>query len=135
VNSPEIDQLFDRLRKAGNGAVVKLDTADKGQLVEGVIFEPTQGRPPGFESGIFIKVPTETNRFYYLDPEASRQKGKIIMQLLEFRKENPPAEEIPEELLGEYKHLRQAPEVKLGGGAALEANSKATGTIDLNSQA
>ena len=134
MNSPEIDKLFDRLRRAGNGTVIKLDTADKGQLVEGVIFEPKPGRPPGYESGIFVKVPTETDKIYYLDPEASRRQGKIIMQLLEIRKENPKPDELPEELLSEYKHLRQAPDIKLGGGAALEANSKATGTIDLNGQ-
>ena len=57
------------------------------------------------------------------------------MQLLELKKENSAPQEIPEELLSEYNHLRQAPDVKLGGGAALEANSKATGTIDLNNRA
>lgn len=134
MNSSDIDQLFDKLRKAGKGTVIKLDTADKGQLVEGVIFEPKPAPPPGYESGIFIKVPTDTNRIYYLDPEASRQQGKIIMHLLELKKETPAQEEMPEELLSEYKHLRQAPEIKLGGGAALEANSKAMGTIDMNEQ-
>jgi hypothetical protein len=124
--------LFDRLRKAGDGTVVKLDTADKSQLVEGVIFEPKPARPRGYETGIFVKVPTETDKIYYLDPEASRKQGKIIMQLLEIRKDKPTEQEMPEELLSEYKHLRQTPEIKMGGGAALEANSKATGTVDLN---
>jgi hypothetical protein len=130
VNSPEIDRLFDKLRKAGNGAVIKLDTSNKGAIVEGVIFEPSAGRPPGFESGIFVKVPSEESKIYYLDPEASREQGRIIMQMLEVKK-NPPPETVPEDFLREFEHLQTASDVKRGGGATNEARSKATGTIDL----
>lgn len=131
MDAPEIDELFEKLRKAGNGAIIKLDASDKGHLVEGIIVEPGPMRPSGYESGIFVKVPTEATRLYYLDPEASREQGKIIMQMLEVAKDTPPPETIPEDFLSEYDHLREAPEVKRGGGAVGQAISKDTGTIEM----
>ncbi len=131
MDVPEIDELFEKLRKAGNGAIIKLDASNKGHLVEGIIVEPGPLRPAGYESGIFVKVPTEATRLYYLDPEASREQGKIIMQMLEVTKEIPPLETLPEDLLREYDHVRAAPEVKLGGGAMGQAISKNIGTIEM----
>ena len=131
MDTPEIDQLFDKLRQAGNGAVIRLDTSNSGHLVEGVIFEPAPARPSGYENGIFVRVPGDTSRIFYLDPDASREQGKIIMQMLEVKKDTPPPEELPEDSLSDYEHVRQAPDVKRGGGATNEARSRATGTIEL----
>jgi hypothetical protein len=127
VNAPEIERIFERLREAEHGAIIKLGVSDTGEPVEGIIFEPSFKRPPGFESGIFITIPSESEKVYYLDPEASKEEGRLIIKELG----EPVAKPSPEDLLKEFEHVRNAPGVKRGGGTTGEACSKAKGIIDV----
>ncbi len=129
VNQPKIDEIFDKLRKAGHGAVIKFDASNSGQSIEGIIFEPGTQRPSGYESGIFVSVPSDEKLIYYLDPEASREEGRLVIKLIELKPKKPAPEVGPEELLKDFEHLRQAPDVKRGGGAAGEACSKHKGIV------
>lgn len=129
MNAPKIDEIFDKLRKAGHGAVVKFDANSSGEPVEGIIVEPGPQRPSGYESGIFVTVPSDEKHIYYLDPEASREQGRLVIQMIEMKNEKSPPMAPPEELLREFEHLRQAPDVRRGGGAAGEACSKHKGIV------
>jgi hypothetical protein len=131
VNAPEIDKLFARLRKAGHGSVIKFDASNSGQAVEGIIIDPGPQRPAGFESGVFITVPSDPDHIYYLDPDASKKEGRLIIQMLEVPKKEPVPEVRVEDLLSDFEQIRQAPDVKRGGGATGEACSKHTGIIEL----
>ncbi|RJP23889.1 MAG: hypothetical protein C4520_05460 [Candidatus Abyssobacteria bacterium SURF_5] len=131
MNISDIEKIFEKMRKAGHGSLIRFDAAGKGQAVEGIIFEPSDGRPPGFESGIFVNVPSDTGATYYFDFEASKQQGRIVVQKLDMKKTEPEPV-VPEEFLKEFEHVRQAPDVKIGGGAVGELYSKYKGLIELN---
>jgi len=132
VNPAEIDKQFEKWRNAGHGAVVHFDADGSGQRIAGIIFEPGPQRPTGYEDGIFVSVPTDADRIYYLDPEASREQGRLIMQVIDMKPEAPAGEITPEALLKDFDYIRQAPEVKRGGGAISERNSKDCGIIDIS---
>lgn len=131
MNAPEIERIFEKLREAEHGAIIKLGVSDTGEPVEGIIFEPSFERPPGFESGIFITIPSEAEKVYYLDPEASKEQGRLIIKVLPAKLGEPVAKPSPEDLLKEFEELRNAPGVKRGGGTTGEACSKAKGIIDV----
>ena len=131
MNAPEIDKIFEKLRGADLGSVIKLGLPDSGDPVEAIIFEPDDRRPNGYESGIFVSVPSEADKIYYLDPEASREQGKLILKVLPSSER--AGKSIPEidRMLAEFEHIRRAPDVKRGGGTAEEARSKSTGIVDV----
>lgn len=118
------------MRKAGHGSLIKFDASGTGQLAEGIIFEPVPRRPPGFEAGVFVTVPSDKNAIYYFDPEASKKQGRIIAQKLDAKQEKEQ-ETPPDNALKEFDHIRNAPGVKIGGGAVGESHSKYTGILNL----
>jgi hypothetical protein len=131
VNGPEIEKIFDKLRKAGHGSVIKFDANESGQPVEGIIFEPVPRRPAGFEAGVFVMVPTDPEHVYYFDPESSREQKRLIIRLLAAKKgQEAPAPDV-EGHLKEFEYLRQSPGVHIGGGATGEMHSKVKGIVDL----
>lgn len=132
MNPAEIDKQFEKWRNAGHGAVVHFDADGSGQMVAGILFEPGPQRPSGYEAGIFVSVPADADHIYYLDPEASKEQGQLIMQLINMKSEAPAAEITPEALLKEFDYIRQTPEVKRGGGAISERNSKDCGIINIS---
>ncbi|MBI4830548.1 MAG: hypothetical protein HY801_03135, partial [Candidatus Lindowbacteria bacterium] len=73
MNAPELEKIFERLRKAGHGSIVKFDANESGQPIEGIIFEPSPRRPAGFEAGVFVMVPADPEHVYYFDPDSSKQ--------------------------------------------------------------
>ena len=132
VNSSQLNELFDKLRKAGHGAIIKFDSTGSGQPVEGIIFDPASERPSGFEDGIFVAVPSDVENIYYLDPEQSRKEGQLIVKVLPAKPEEQAPPPVPEDLLKEFEYIGQVPGVKRGGGATGDACSKHKGIIDLN---
>ncbi|UCD56935.1 MAG: hypothetical protein JSV16_14105 [Candidatus Hydrogenedentota bacterium] len=131
MNSPEIDELFDKLRKAGHGSVITFDAADSGEPVEGIIFDPGPHRRAGFESGVFVAIPSDANHIYYLDPDASKQEGRLIIQVIPTDAEMQAPESLLEDLMREFEHIRHAPDVKRGGGTTGEDCSKHKGIVEL----
>lgn len=131
MDASDIDKIFDKMRKAGHGSLIKFDAAGTGVPIEGIIFEPGFQRPPGFESGIFVTVPNDRSLIYYFDPDASKEQGRIIIQKLDTKKENQEPEVVSENDLREFEHIRNAPDVKLGGGAIGQSLSKYKAVIDL----
>lgn len=131
MNTSEIDRIFDKLRNAEHGTLIKIGANESGKPVEGIIYDPGSLRPPGHEDGVFISVPSDDKHIYYLDPEASRQEQRLIVKLLPAKREKPTAKECPEDMLKEFDYLRQSSNVKRGGGAVGEACSKAKGLIDI----
>ena len=132
MNNSESDSQFEKLRKAGHGAIIRFDPTGSGQQVEGVIFKPSpEQRPSGYEDGIFVMVPSDADHVYYLDPEASRQEGRMIIQVHEVSPQKPTLAQNPEELLKEFEYLRKAADIKIGGGAIGEACSKDKGIVEL----
>lgn len=131
MNAPEIENLFEKLRKAGHGSLIKFDAFNSGESVDGIIFEPIPQRPPGYESGIFVSVPSDLEHIYYFDPEASREQGRLVVQVLDSKRKKSAVEPVPDEFVKEYEHLRRLPEVKMGGGATGEANSRHKGVVEL----
>ncbi|RJP69473.1 MAG: hypothetical protein C4532_11000 [Candidatus Abyssobacteria bacterium SURF_17] len=131
MNAPEIDKIFEKLRKAGHGSIIKFDASNSGQPVEGIIFEPSPKRPPGYESGVFVMVPSEKNRVYYLDPDASKEQGRLIIQVIGPKAEQSAEQPSPEELLKDFEDVWKASHVKRGGGATGEAYSKHKGIIEV----
>jgi len=132
VNSAQLDELFERLRKAGHGAVIRFDANNSGQPVEGIIFDPGPQRPAGFDEGIFVAVPSEPETIYYLDPKASSKEGQLVVKVLPVTREKPASPALPDELLKEFEYIGQAPDVKRGGGATGQACSKHKGIIELD---
>ncbi len=132
MNPPEIDRIFERLRKAGHGSLIRFDASNSGQPVEGIIFDPGTRRPPGYESGLFVMVPSDAEHVYYLDPNASREQGRLIIQMIEKKTEEPSPDALIEDMLKEFEYLRKAPDIKRGGGATGEDRSKYKGIIDLD---
>lgn len=132
MNAPEIDRIFEKLRKAGHGSIIKFDASNSGQPVEGIIFEPGPKRPPGFESGVFVMVPSEKSRVYYLDPDASREQGRLVIQVLGAKAEQSAEASPPPDLLKELEYIQNAPGVKRGGGATAEAYSKHKGVVEIS---
>jgi hypothetical protein len=131
VNSPEIDKIFEKLRKAGHGSIIKFDASNTGQPVEGIIFDPGLGRPPGYESGVFVMVPSDSKHVYYLDPEASKKQGRLIIQMIDKKEEESAPESLVEDSLKEFEYIRKAPDIKRGGGATGETQSKYVGIVDV----
>jgi hypothetical protein len=131
VNSSEIDKIFDRMRKAGHGAVIKFDAFGTGQPIEAIIFEPNFRRPPGFTTGVFVTVPSERGALYYFDPEASKKQGRIIIQKFDTKKEKEEPQAPADDILAEFEHIRTSQGVKMGGGAVGESYSKYSGILDL----
>ncbi|GAB4350109.1 MAG: hypothetical protein Kow0099_33490 [Candidatus Abyssubacteria bacterium] len=133
MKSPDLDNLLERLRKAGHGTVIKLGMMNSGAPVEGIIIEPGAHRPPGYESGVFVAVPSEPDRLYYLDPHASKEQGKLVFQVIELKAPHAePRENNPEEHLKQFECLWNAPDVKRGGGATGEKYSKHKGVVDVD---
>jgi hypothetical protein len=135
VNAPEIDKIFDKLREAENGSIIRLGLPDSEDPVEAIIFEPSAQRPPGYETGIFVSVPSESEKIYYLDPEASREQGKLVLKVFSLRggngEQKGATSTVGHDLLSEFDYLRHAPDVKMGGGAIGEQYSKAKGILDI----
>jgi hypothetical protein len=135
VNAPEIDKIFDKLREAEDGSIIRLGLRESEDPVEAIIFEPGPQRPTGYETGIFVSVPSESKKIYYLDPEESREKGKLVLKVISLDGDNgeqkPRANVVGDDLLPEFAYLRNAPDVKRGGGAAGEEYSKAKGILDV----
>jgi hypothetical protein len=131
LNAPEIERIFDKLREAEHGAIIKLGLPDSEDPVEAIIFEPNAGRPSGYEAGIFVMIPSESEKVYYLDPEASKEKGKLVLKVFPMKQKKPSDKADNDSLLSEYEDLRSAPDVMRGGGATGEACSKAKGVIDV----
>lgn len=132
MNGPEIDQVFEKLREAGHGSVVKLELPDSDGLVEALVFEPGPRRPPGYEDGVFVVVPSEADKVFYLDPEASREKGRLILKVPSMMADKPTVPNLsPDDMLKEYEYLRNEPHIKLGGGTSGDMHSKAKGIIDV----
>jgi len=131
VNAPEIDKLFERLRAAEHGAVIKLGLSDSEKPVEAIIFEPGPQRAPGYETGVFVMVPSEADKAYYLDPEASKEKGRLVLKVLSMPAEK--TNDVPAHitLLEEFEYIRNASDIKCGGGAKGEACSKDKGIVDV----
>lgn len=101
--------------------------------VEGIILEPGPERPPGYEDGVFVSVPSDPSHIYYLDPEASREQGKLVFQVIDLVQAEPRVQrENSEEYLKQFEHLWQAPDVKRGGGATSETRSKHKGIVELS---
>lgn len=132
MNPAELDKIFEKLRKAAHGSIIRFDASNSGQPVEGIIFEPGPHRPSGYESGIFVMVPSEPDHIYYLDPNASRQQGRLIIQMIEKKTEEPTPESLVEDLLKPFEYIRKAPDIKRGGGATGENRSKFKGLIELD---
>ena len=135
MNAPEIDKIFDKLREAENGSIIKLGLPDSEDPVEAIIFEPSPQRPAGYETGIFVSVPSESEKVYYLDPEASREKGRLVLKVLPLMGDNgeqkPRGNLVDDDLLSEFDYLRKAPDIQRGGGATGEEYSKAKGILDV----
>ena len=131
MDTLEIDKLFEKLRKAGHGSIIKFDATGNGQLVEGIIFEPGFKRPAGFEKGVFVSVPSDRGKIYYFDPDASKEQGRVVIQKLSSKKEEGQPMKLSLSLLEEYEYIRQAPDIKMGGGAVGEDYSKYKGIFDL----
>jgi len=135
VNGPEIDKIFDKLREAEHGSIIKLGLPNSNDPVEAIIFEPSPQRPPGYETGIFVSVPSDNEKIYYLDPEASREKGRLVLKVLSLNGENgnskPEGNATGIDPLAEFDYLREAPDIKRGGGATGEQYSKAKGLLDV----
>jgi len=132
MNSAQLNELFDKLRKAGHGAIIKFDADNSGQMVEGVIFDPGPERPFGSEDGIFVVVPSDPDNFYYLDPEESGKEGQLVAKVVPLPRNKSVSPVPPEELLKEFDYIGRAPDVKRGGGATGEACSKHKGIIGLD---
>lgn len=132
MNAPEIDKIFEKLREVGHGSIIKLGLPESDGPVEAIIFEPNPHRPQGYESGVFVSVPSEDDKVYYLDPEASREKGRLILKVLPTNVKKKVEAPDLDHLLREFEHVRQAPDVKRGGGAIGESYSKSKGVIDLD---
>lgn len=124
--------MFQKWRAAGHGSVVHFDADGSGQMVTGIIFDPGPQRPDGYEDGIFLSVPTDADHIYYLDPDASRKEGQLIMQVIDMKPETPPLGTTPEALLKEFDYIRRAPEIKRGGGAINQPNSTDRGTVNMD---
>ncbi len=131
MNQAELDKIFEKLRKAAHGSIIRFDASNSGQPVEGIIFEPGPRRPPGYESGIFVMVPSDSKHIYYLDPNASKEQGRLIIQMIEKKTEEPTPESLVEDFLRPFEYIRKAPDIKRGGGATGEARSKYKGIMDL----
>lgn len=131
VNAPEIDRIFDKLREAEHGSIIKLGLPDFEGPVEAIIFEPSPQRPPGCEDGIFILVPSEGEKVYYLDPYASKEEGRLVVKVLPIKADKPTVDFGVDALLAEFDYIREAPDIKRGGGTAGEACSKAKGIVDV----
>ncbi len=131
MNAPDIERIFDKLRVAEHGSIIKLGLPGSDGPVEAIIFEPSSGRPSGYENGIFVTVPSESEKVYYLDPEASKEKGKLILKAFPKKQKKASDKAHNDLLLSEYEGLRSAPDVMRGGGATGEACSKAKGVIDV----
>jgi hypothetical protein len=131
LNAPEIERIFDKLREAEHGSIIKLGLPDSEDPVEAIIFEPSAGRPSGYETGIFVMVPAEAEKVYYLDPEASKEKGKLILKVFPMKQGKPSDKADNDLLLSEFENIRSAPDIRRGGGTMGEACSKAKGVIDV----
>jgi hypothetical protein len=135
VNAPEIDKIFDKLREAENGSIIKLGLPDSDDPVEAIIFEPSPQRPVGYEDGIFVSVPSESEKVYYLDPEASKEKGRLVLKVLPAVTTNgaqaAKVNLLSDNVLDELDYLKTAPDVKRGGGATGEQYSKSKGLLDV----
>jgi hypothetical protein len=131
VEATEIAKLFEKLRKAAHGTLIKFDATGSGQPIEGIIFEPGPRRPQGFEAGVFVTVPNERGAIYYFDPEASKEQGRIVIQKLDTKRERAEPAAPSDDFLKEFEHIRRAPDVKIGGGAVGESRSKYKGILDL----
>ncbi len=131
MDSSEIDRLFDKMRKAGHGRLIKFDPSGSGQQIEGIILEPSPRRPSGFESGIFVVVPTDKDNLYYFNPEASKEQGRIIIQKIDLKKSKEPEPPPSDDSLAEFEYLEKAPDVKIGGGAVGESFSKYVKILDI----
>lgn len=131
MNAPEIERIFDKLREAEHGSIIKLGLPDSDDPVEAIIFEPSPGRPAGYEAGIFVMLPAEAEKVYYLDPEASKEKGRLVLKVLPMKLKKPSDKANNDSLLSEYEHIRNAPDIRRGGGTTGEACSKAKGVIDV----
>ena len=131
LNAPEIDKIFAKLRDADHGSIIKLGLPDSNDPVEAIIFEPGDRRPNGYESGVFVSVPSEADKVYYLDPEASREQGRLILKVLPSNAQKEKVTPEIDRLLAEFEHIRRAPDVKRGGGTAGEACSKGMGVVDV----
>ena len=131
MNAPDIERIFDKLRVAEHGSIIKLGLPGSDGPVEAIIFEPSSGRPSGYENGIFVTVPSESEKVYYLDPEASKEKGRLILKVFPSNQKKPSDKANNDSLLPDYEEIRSAPDVKRGGGTAGEACSKAKGVIDV----
>jgi hypothetical protein len=132
MKSPELDTLLEKLRKAGHGTVIKLGMMNAGAPVEGIIIEPGAKRPSGYESGVFVTVPSDPGHLYYLDPQASREQGKLVFQVIDLKVSGAEArEENTEEYLKQFEYLWRAPDIKRGGGATGEKCSKHKGIVEV----
>ncbi len=131
VNPPEIDKRFEELRNAEHGSIIEFDPTGSGELVEGIVIELGDQRPAGYDSGIFVADPSDRSHIYYLDPEASRQQGRLVSEALEVKTGKQGHGPAPEDMLKEFEYMKEAPDIKRGGGATGEANSKSTGLINL----
>ena len=131
MNAPEIDRIFDKWREAEHGSIIKLGLPDSEGPIEAIIFEPSPQRPPGCEDGIFIMVPSEGEKEYYLDPHASKEKGRLVMKDLSIEAEKPAVDQGVDALLAEFDHIRNAPDIKRGGGTTGEACAKAKGIVEV----
>lgn len=131
VNAPEIDRIFEKYRQAEPGEVIKLELPDSDEVVDARIFEPSPNRPPGHEAGIFVTIPSETEKYYYLDPDASKEKGRLVLKVIpqEVDKKNQAMD--TESILSEFERIRNAPDVRRGGGATGETCSKHKGIVDI----
>lgn len=130
VNASEIDRIFEKLREAEHGAVIKLGLSDSEKPVDAIIFEPAPSRPDGYENGVFVTVPSDDGKVFYLDPEASREQGRLILKVLPLPAEKRDAPSLAEDSLAEFGQIRQAPDIKRGGGTSGETCSKHKGIID-----
>ncbi len=131
MNAPEIDRIFEKLRQAEHGEVIKLGLPDSGEVVDAIIFEPSPNRPPGHEAGIFVTIPSETEKYYYLDPDASKEKGRLVLKVLPQESDKKSHAKAPESILSEFEHIRNAPDIRRGGGAMGETCSKHKGIVDI----
>lgn len=131
MNPPEIEKRFKELRNAEHGSIIEFDPTGSGELIEGVVIELGDQRPAGYESGIFVADPSDRSHIYYLDPEASKRQGRVVSEALDVKTGKQEPGPAPDEMLKEFEYVREAPDIKRGGGATGEASSKSTGTIDL----
>lgn len=135
MDTPEIDKFFDAWRGAENGSIIPLNLPDSDDPVSAIIFEPSPQRPAGYETGIFVAVLSETEKLYYLDPEASRERGKLVVKAVTEMPRNgahtAKGNPVDENLFDEFDYLQKAPDVKRGGGATGEQCSKSKGLLDV----